>query len=92
MVTDIGLDQLGIAQHGLPVVVLHPLIFIGTGAPQLFDGDRDFLGDGRNGTGHSGSGSLVYRTGAGEGRRCSQKTGCGAGSNKFAAIHRYPLN
>ena len=82
MLLDLGLDQGRVAQNRLPVVVLHPLIVIGSGAAQLFDDDRYLLGDGR--LGHRGSGRLA---GEGRGGRGGQGRGC-RGHDHLPTVHR----
>ncbi|MNY21599.1 hypothetical protein D3C86_1551580 [compost metagenome] len=80
---DVGLDQRGVAQHGLPVVVLHPLIVVDADAAQLLDADGDLLGDGRLGQGHRGSGSRT-----GECRGGGGEADGGGRGDQFAAIHQ----
>ena len=79
---DLGLDQGRIAQDRLPIVVLHPLIVVGPGAAQLFDDDRDFLGDGR--LRHGGSGGLTGERGGGR----DGEGGRRRGDDQLPTIHR----
>ena len=82
VVLNLGLDQGRIAQDRLPVVVLHPLIVVGPGAAQLFDDDRDFLGDGR--LRHGRSGGLTGERGGGR----NGEGGRRRGHDQLPTIHR----
>ena len=84
MFLDVRLDQGRIAQHRLPVVVLHPLVVVDPDAAQLFDPHRDLLRDGRDGggLGHRNSGS------AGGGGQGGRRDGGRGGDEQVAAVHR----
>ena len=45
---DIGADQMRIAQHGLPIVVLQPSVIVDTHAAELFDAFLFLAGAGRD--------------------------------------------